>query len=319
MSVARSARAALALVVASAAAPAAAQVAPRPVAIYPFARSEGPAAQDAQSLLESALQRAANRTDDIVLSEPLVVRGACGPASSATVECLARLAGNGLLLRATLHRSERSAAVAVEAVDGRTGRSVGPVTVGIDTFIQNPEPLARALLMLFEDARGAARRQAGAAPRPPPLPPPPVVAEAPPKPPPAPPPAAKPDLKAAEPEPARAAPVAAEPAAAVSRRAPRGARLRAAAPWCAGAGLALLAGAAAVSIANESLADELDRKWREGTLGPEDAKDYDKVEQYNTLTVILAASGGALTLTGAVLFAVVPSHDGASVALAGRF
>jgi hypothetical protein len=318
MAVARAARAALALVAASAAASAAAQVMARPVAIYPFMRSEGAGAEDAQALLESALQRAANRTDDVVLSEPVVVRPACGPAQSAPVECLARVAGDRLLLRAVLHRSERSAAIAVEAVDGRNGRVFGPVTVGIDTYIQNAEPLARALLMLFEDVRGAARRQAGGLPRPLLLPPP-LVPAAPPKQEAAKAEAPKADLRAAEPEPASPKAAAQPAAASVARSAPQRPWLRSAAPYCAGAGLALLAGAVVVSMKNESLSDELDRKAAEGTLTPADAASYDKVAQYNTLTAVLAVSGGALTLTGAVLFTVVPSPGGASVAMAGRF
>ena len=313
MAVARAARAALALVIASAAASAAAQVLARPVAIYPFSRSEGAAAEDAQALLESALQRAANRTDFVAISEPFFTRPACGPAQTAPVECLARLAGNGLVLRAVLHRSERSAAVAVEAVDGISGRTVGPVTVGIDTFIQNAEPLARALLMLFEDVRSAARRQAGASamPRPAVIPPPlvPVGPKAPP--------AA--DLRASAPPPAgaKAAPAAVTPS--VTRSAPRRSWLRSAAPYCAGAGLALLAGAAVVSMQNESLSDELDQKYQDGTLTAADAASYDKVKQNNKLTVILAAAGGALTLTSAYMFTVVPSQGGAGVAVAGRF
>jgi len=317
MALARAARAALALMAASAAAPSAAQFAARPVVLYPFARGEGASAEDAQSLLESALQRAANRTDDIVPAEPIFVRAACGPAQTAAAACLGRLAGGGLVLRAVVHRSERSMALAVEAVDG-AGRTFGPVTVGVDIYIQNAEPLARALLMLFEDVRSASRRQAGAAPRPP-------VADAAPRPPAEVPraEAPKPDLKAAEPPPAPpvAAPRApATPAApAAARAAPRRSFLRALAPWCAGAGIALLGGAAAVAMMNESLSNDLERKYRAGQLTQADLASYDKVKRYNTLTLALAASGGALTLTSAVLFTVTPSQGGASVALVGRF
>jgi hypothetical protein len=310
MALARAARTALALMVASAA-PAAAQVAARPVALYPFARSEGAAAEDAQALLESALQRAAKRTDDIALSEPIFVRGACGPAQSAPTACLARLAGNGLVLRAILHRSERTMALGVEAVDG-AGRTFGPVTVAVDPFIQNAEPLTRALLMLLEDVGGSARRQAGAAPPPPP----PARAEAPRTEP------AKPDLRAPEPPPPapRAAGASVTPAAeTVERSAPRRSRMRSLAPWVTGAGLALLGGAAVVSTMNESLSDELERKFEAGELTPADLASYDQVERYNTITLVLAASGGALTLTGAYLFTVAPAPGGGSVALVGRF
>lgn len=320
MAVARGARVALALVIAAIASPAAAQSMARVVSVYPFARSEGAAAEDAQGLLESALQRAANRVDDVVLSEPLFVRPACGPSQTAPVECLVRLAGKGLLLRAVLHKSERSAALAIEAIDGASGRAVGPVTVGIDTYIQNAEPLARALLMLFEDARGRGGRLV-ARPLAPPPPGAPVQPKAeaprsdvakgePPRPPP------KPDLRAAEPEPA-ARVAAAE--AGVSRAAPRRSWARAMAPYVAGAGLALLAGAAVVSVKNEQLSTELDQKAREGTLTVADQASYDKVKRYNTMTIGLAAAGGVLTVTSAVMFTVVPSHGGGSVAMAGRF
>jgi hypothetical protein len=185
------------------------------------------------------------------------------------------------------------------------------VTVGVDLYIPNAEPLARALLMLFEDVRGAARRQAGGMPRPlvttPPLTP--VAPKADAKAPPA-------DLRASEPPPAKG------PAAAVAsttRSQPRRSWARSAAPWVSGAGLALLAGAAAVAVKNQELSAELDRKSQGGTLTPADAASYDKVDQYNKLTVILAASGGALTLTGAYMFTVVPSQGGASVAMGGRF
>lgn len=321
MAVGRAARAALAFVLASAAANAAAQVEARPVAIYPFTRTEGASVEDAQALLESALQRAVNRTEDVVISEPVVVRPACGPAQSAPVGCLAKLAGNRVLLRAVLHRSERSAAIAVEAVDGTTGRSIGPVTVGIDLYIQNAEPLARALLMLFDDVRASARRGV-AMPRPlaqaaplVPAPPPPRQAAPPPEAPKAAPP---PDLRADEPPPAKAAPPHA-PAATASRAAPRRPWLRSAAPYVAGTGLALLAGAAVVAMKNQALSDELDRKYQDGTLTAADAASYDQVEQYNKVALGLAASGGALTLTSAYLFTIVPSQGGASVAMAGRF
>lgn len=313
MAVARGARAALALVIASVASPAAAQGVARVVSVYPFARSEGAAAEDAQGLLESALQRAVNRAEDVVLSEPLFVRAACGPAQTAPVDCLARLAGKGLLLRAVLHRSERSAAIAVEAIDGASGRTVGPVTVGVDMYIQNAEPLARAVLMLFEDARSRASRLM---PRPLATAPTPAPAQAKPEPPraePAKSPAAKADLRATQPEPGRA------PDAVVSRPASRRSWARAAAPYVAGAGLALLAGAAVVSIKNEQLSSELDRKYRDGTLTVADQASYDKVKQYNMVSVGLAAAGGALTITSAVMFTVVPSQGGASVAMAGRF
>jgi hypothetical protein len=312
MAVGRALRTALALSMVASASPAAAQAVARAVAIYPLGRADG--ADDAQALLESALRRAAGRTDDIVLSEPLVVRPACGAIQLASVECLSKMAGTNVLLRAVLHKSERSAALSIEAIDGKTGRAVGPMTVGVDLYIQNAEPLARALVMLFDDVRTAARRQQGPVPRPlvmaPPLTPVPK-ADAP-KPDAAKPPPEKPDLRA---EPPRA------PAAQVtaSRTEPKRSWARAAAPWVAGTGLALLAGAAVVSVKNQDLSNELQHKYQDGTLTSADSASYKKVDQYNQLTLILAASGGALTVTGAWMFTVTPSPGGAGVAMAGRF
>ncbi len=311
MAVGRAVRAALALVIATAAGDAAAQAIARPVAIYPFPKTDGAAAEDAAALLETALQRATSRMDFVVVSEPIFTRQACGPAPAAAVDCLQKLAGKGIVLRAVLHKSERTAALAVEAVDGVSGRTFGPMTVGIDTFIQNAEPLARALVMLFEDVRSAARRQAGPLPKPivvaPPLTPKadlpaPDAAKAPPK-----------DLRAAEPAQKGGAD------AAVKRSAQKRPWARAAAPWVAGAGIALLAGAAGVAVMNQDLSNELDQKYRNGTLTPADAARYDEVKRNNTLTLALAAAGGALTLTSAYMFTVTPSQGGASVALAGRF
>jgi len=310
MAVGRAVRTALALMMATAASPAAAQAVARAVAIYPLGRGDG--ADDAQALLESALQRAANRSDDVVLSEPLVVRPACGAIQLAAVDCLAKMAGTNIVLRAVLHKSERSAALSISAIDGKTGRAVGPMTVGIDLYIQNPEPLARALVMLFEDVRQAARRQQGPVPKPlviaPPLTPVPK-AEAP-KTAPAP---EKPDLRAAEPPPKAA------PAVAVKASEPKRSWARAAAPWVAGTGLALLAGAAVVAVKNQDLSNQLDQKYHDGTLTQADAASYKKVDQYNQLTAILAGAGGALTLTGAWMFTVTPSQGGAGVAMAGHF
>lgn len=310
MAVARAARAALALVMATAAGHAAAQALARPVSIYPLGRSADGSVEDATALLETAVQRAAARIDFVVVSEPLVTRAACGAASMAAPDCLQKLAGKGIVLRSILHKSTRSAALAIEAVDGGSGRTFGPVTVAIDTFIQNPEPIARALVMLLEDVRSAARRPA--APKPlvvaPPLTPKvdtPIGGPAD---------AAKPprqDLRAVE-------PAQTGPEAVVSRSASRP-FARAAAPWVAGAGIALLAGAAGVAYTNQELSNELDEKYRNGTLTPADAARYDEVKRNNTVALGLAAAGGALTLTSAYLFTVTASPGGASVALAGRF
>src|SRR5512140_1016619 len=107
MSRARASGAALS-VAALSAAPALAQVGPRAIAVYPVASASGAggAVADVTSLLDAALRRLVLRSDEIVLMEPLFLRGTCGPATAAPLPCLAALSGGGLVLRVTVHRSQ---------------------------------------------------------------------------------------------------------------------------------------------------------------------------------------------------------------------
>lgn len=173
----RAALAAFALAASSLAAPASAQVGPRAVAVYPVAAASSAAgdAADVQSLLDPALHRAAQRSEDVLVASPLVTRGTCGLASAATPQCLAGLAAGGLVLRVTVHRSEATIVALMELVDARA-RTFGPVTVSVDAFAQTAEPLANGLLMLVEQAVSAARPKADLRAAPPPA----VVTAAPP-------------------------------------------------------------------------------------------------------------------------------------------
>jgi hypothetical protein len=313
----RAACGAVALALVAIAAPAAAQVGPRIVSLYPVSRDLADATE-VEGLLDTALRRLAQRTENVVLAAPLVVRGACGPARSAAPECLARLAGNGVVVRATLQRSGSAILVALQAVDG-AGRSTGPVSTAIDTFIQTAEPLVNALSILLDDAiagdrLGARKREpVGEAPPPrgaaEPKAPPPRAEEARPRAAPV----EKPDLRAAEP-PAKPA-----VAASLSPRPSQQHWMRTVGPWMTGAGTALLAGSLAVTLVNRSLSDDLEEKLAEGRLTAGDLSRYDRVELYNTVSKVLLASGGVLAFGGIAIWTAPLPHGPTVAGVAGRF
>lgn len=304
MALARAARITVALAAAAAAASASAQIAPRPLALYPLARAEGATSDvaDVQALLDAALYRAVQRSDEIVLADPPLLRAACGPAPAASLSCLAGLAGPGLVLRAKVHRSLETLVVAIEGIDA-AGRSFGPVSANVDAYVQNSGPLAQAILLLVDQVAMAG--PAPARPAPP-------TAKAP-APQPAAPAEAKPDLSAPAPAPA-ATVVTTAPRA----RAPR-AWMRTAGPWLAATGAALVAGGVTVSVLNRSLSNDLDRKFRAGTLTASDLGSYDRVEQYDKLSALLFASGGALTLSGVALWTAAPAQGRVVAGIAGTF
>jgi hypothetical protein len=272
-----------------------AQVGPRRLAVYPVAAGRSAGASDvadATSLVEPALRRVAQRSEDVVLAEPLFARSACGPGATAALPCLAGLTEGGLLLRVTVHRAQTLLVVQLEAVDARA-RAYGPVTVSIDAYVQSAEPIVRGVLILVDQVAASGRKpdlRAGV-----PLPPPPPST--------VPAPRAPAPLAAAE-GPARAA----EP----------GAWMRTAGPWLTGIGAAALAGGIALSVANRSLSSELDRKFRAGTLTPSDLDAYRRVRRNDTVTQVLFAAGGTLTLSGVAIWTAAPSRGGAA-GVAGRF
>ncbi len=286
MSPARAALAALVLAGSSLAAPAAAQVGPRLLTVYPIpaaGRAAGDA-RDAMALLDAALRRAVLRSDDIRLAEPLVARAACGPAPSATPQCLAGLSGGGLVLRVAVHRSAATLVIMLEAVDAKA-RIIGPVTVSVDAYVQSAEPLAHGVLILVEQANAASR--------------------------------ARSDLRAA-PLPVPVPVVKAIPLAPARSSAPGG-WMRGAGPWLTSAGVALLAGGVTMSVMNRSLSNELDRKYAAGTLTSADLSSYRRVDQYNTLARALFASGGALTLAGVAFWTAAPERGRVVAGVAAQF
>lgn len=301
MSAARAAFAVLVLAAVLRATPASAQTGPWRLVVYPAgaAGAAGGAAADVAdvaALLEPALRRLTLRTEQVVLGEPLVVRPSCGPASAAASSCLAGLAGGGLVLRVTVHRSQSLIVVQLEAVDAKA-RVFGPVTVSVDAYAQSTEPIVRGVLILVDQVAAASRRpdlRAGA-----PLPPPPA-----------------PGATAAARPPS--APFSALPGAPSEKASRPGAWMRTAGPLLTGTGAAILAGGIALSVMNRSLSNELDHKFAAGTLTPADLAAYRRVERNDRMTRIFFAAGGALTLSGVAVWTAAPSK-GAVAGVAGKF
>jgi hypothetical protein len=340
ISAARALVAAQALAAILAAAPAVAQTAPRTIVVYPVALASGASSGDAadvSALLDAALRRVVRRTEDIVLVEPLFLRGTCGPGTAASLQCLAALSGGALVLRVTVHRSQAQMVVQLEAVDAKA-RPFGPVTVSIDAFAQNSEPLVRAVLILVDQVVGGARRPeiraGGGVPLPPPpLPPPPAVEKPAPAPavkaPPAvavplppPPPAAEkppPALAVRLPPPAAEKPPLALAEGARSPGSPSGGWMRTAGPLLTGTGAALLASGIALSVVTHRLSDQLERKFESGTLTTADLDSYRRVERYDRMTRLLLGAGGALSLSGVAIWTAAPARRGLAAGLSGRF
>jgi hypothetical protein len=245
---------------------------------------------DLQVLLQAALVRTASR-GGFEAGSPPVAKNACGPATTAATDCLAPLAGSGVLLVGIVARQEGRLAVSLRAVDSGA-RSYGPVRAMVDPVIQNPEVLAQALQNLEEiraSAAAAAARKAQAAAAP------------------------APDLSAG----AGARPPRASPGQ------PAGAWRRSAGKWTTLAGVLMLGGGTAVAVMNQRLADDLEAKYRANTLTGADAEDYDRVDSYNTLSTGLFVAGGVATAAGLVLWGtapdVRPTRGGVTLGVTGRF
>jgi hypothetical protein len=242
--------------------------------------------RDVAALLQTALGRTAQR-DGFAPASPPFAQNACGPATTASKECLARVAGVGFVLTAVVGRSDGRLAVQLRATDAR-GRTHGPVQAMVDPVVQNAEVLARALLNLREivDATAAAEARKGG----------PVVA-----------PEAVPRSSAA---------------GRTQYRSP-GAWRRSAGKWTTAVGLGLLAGGAVVAGLNQQLSSDLEDKYKANELTPEDAEDYRQVDTYNTLSTGLFVAGGVATATGLVLWGtapdVRPTRGGVTLGLSGRF
>jgi len=243
--------------------------------------------RDVAALLQTALGRTAQR-DGFAPASPPFAQNACGPATTASKECLAGVAGVGFVLTAVVGRSDGRLAVQLRATDAR-GRTHGPVQAMVDPVVQNAEVLTRALLNLQEivdAAAGAEARKGGG----------PVVA-----------PEAVPRSSAA---------------GSTQYRSP-GAWRRSAGKWTTAVGLGLLAGGAVVAGLNRQLSSELEEKYKANELTPGDAEDYRQVDTYNTLSTGLFVAGGVATATGMVLWGtapdVRPTRGGVTLGLSGRF
>jgi len=271
----------------AAAAPSAALAAQ--LALYPLERvGEDDDAAVVASLLDAAVHQAARRSE-LRAAEPLLARPRCGPATLAATPCLAESAGRGLLARAFVRRAQGFLVVTLELVDGR-GRVFGPVRVGLETAVQNSEPLTRALLDL------AARAEAPAL----------VLA-------------ASPGAAAAAASVAAAAPPLA-PAGPAPVRPSWQART---APWLGAAGVLLATAGGMFAASRETLTAKLDQKRASGTLTEGDARWQAEADRYGARSRALLVAGGACGAAGLALWAlapsVVPIQGGAAVGVGGRF
>ena len=261
-----------------------------PAVIYPVQGDgiERDLRADVQALLHAALLRTA-RSGGLKPANPPFAQNACGAAATASKECLARVAGSGVVLTAIVGRSGPMLAVLVRAVDGR-GRSFGPVRASVDPTIQNAEVLALALANLEEIAASAASAEARKA------------------------------AGAAGPAPATSLPAHVRSAPAPG---PKRAWMRPAGKWATLGGIALLGGAGIVAAMNKSLSEDLDEKYTGGGLTHDDLSSYDKVDTYNALTTGLLVAGGVATVTGVALWAMAPDgppgHGGMRLGVSGRF
>jgi hypothetical protein len=265
---------------------------PVAAAVYPpeGRRASPDEVSDVRDLLQAALLRAERRGGFVQASER-VTRAACGPAATAEPACLARLAGAGVVLTAVVNRSASTLLVELKAVDG-AGRVHGPVTAGVDAYLQNPEVLVHALSKLDELRLAAATRASA--------------------------------LRALPSVSAPGRPVADARLAAASRRdGSTGAWRRTAGRWSTAVGVGLLSAGALTAVLNLRLAADLEDKYRRNALEPSDAARYQEVDTNNVIAATLLAAGGVATVTGVVLWTtapdVRPTRGGATVGVSGRF
>jgi hypothetical protein len=259
-----------------------------PIVMYPFRVPELSAAQraDMHGILEAALSFASRR-GILAPRSPVLLAPSCGDYPSP--ECLAGAAKGALVL--TGRGVVRGGVVSLTAaVWDSKGSSTREVKFVVDLVIQNMRPVGAAILELElevgPDGR-IARFERPSAPAP----------------------------AAADRAAAARVPMGGTPAA-------PGARWkRKAGPWLTGVGVALLAGGAAVGLANRELSDDLDARYANGRIGTADRSSYDRVKTYNVLSTALFAAGGAATAVGAWIWISAPAEGGrpAAVGAGGRF
>jgi hypothetical protein len=276
-------RAAVAAVALVCGAPAAAQSVP--VQLYPL---DGSA--DARALVESAFLRLPGRARAFVPAPRLTLTRSCGlqPAPG----CLARLAGRGVVVSGTARESAGVLVFSLQAVDGR-GKSFGPVRVGVDAFVTNAEPVAKALLDLEVLVLSGAQAVAAA-----------------------------PSRDGVKPTPASASaplPFTLKPESGP----PPGLWMRPAGMGLVGTGAVLLAASAVTAYYGKQEADALDEKYRNATLTRADQAAYDRVDRLGSATNVLLVAGGVAAALGGAMWTFAPTlfpeHGGASVGVSGRF
>jgi hypothetical protein len=274
----RAAVAALALVCGV---PAAAQSVP--VQLYPLDGSG-----DARALVESAFLRIPGRARAFTPAKRLTLGRTCGVRPVAG--CLQRLAGQGVIVTGNAREAGGVLVFALHAVDG-SGKTFGPVRVGVDAFVSNAEPVAKALLDLEALVlAGAPAVSAGAA-----------------------------GARATPTSGVVPPPLALKPESGP----PPGVWMRPGGMGLVGAGAALLAASAVTAYLGKQEADALDEKYRSSNLAWSDRDGYRRVERLGSATNVLLVAGGAAAAAGAMMWAfspvVFPEHGGASVGVSGRF
>jgi hypothetical protein len=270
-------------------------------------------ADDARMLLDDAISAALARANRLAPGPvPIESRCAAPPAPA----CVAKLAGDGLVLVAVAREQNGILVFTLSAVDA-AARVHGPVRVGIDPMARDAAPLARGLRDL--DRRAAAGLAAAVRPTAATAATATAAPTAPPAPPAAPPPSAAPSLAAAPPKaPPTPRPPAYQPDAPVpgAWKEPTGKALTA-------AGAALVATGTVLAVLGRSLGQELEDKYRQGALTPADADAYARLDLYNVAGTAMVIGGGVSFLTGITLWAmapeVAPTQGGFRLALSGRF
>jgi hypothetical protein len=286
------------------AAPALAQS--RVVFVYPLALGDGvgnQAGSDAEGLILTALVRARN---GMTLGSSQALEPSCGPARSAAMGCLAKLAGHGAILRGALSLAAGKYRLAVSMIDGQ--KEVGPVAVGLDGAFLKTEPVLAALQALQDRLTNPAPPPVAKRPTAPATAAPTAAAPAAPVPSTTPAPAASTPVAQARPPAPRQA-VAGEPPVSALERAGK---------WTAAGGLVLLAGGAVVGLLDKHLNDQLTQRYYQHLLTGADLSSYHRVHTYNLLADSLFIAGGAAAVTGLGMW-MAASDDEVQLGYGRRF
>lgn len=281
-----------------------AQFALRPAVLYPIQApgAEGKALAELRSLLESGLAGAEHRGSLLAARLPGSA-AACG--SLPKVECLSKLAGDGVVFFGSAKLSGTTAQYQLSAVDGKGGVA-GPVSFTIDTFFQSTDAASEAMSRLTEQLSRTV--------------------------------AATDDVPKAMAEPPRGAAAAKEtgqqerPGLAERLPAPdtpylpeppaQRSWMRTAGPAAAATGAALLLGGAITGLVDRSIANSLEEKYRTGKLLPSDRASYDRVRALNRAANACFIAGAIASAVGVGFWIAAPADSAGArldVAFHGRF